>query len=573
MPRALLPGPTRPTCLPPVPRRLLVLGLVLACGVGEALAAEGIRKVADTKFSVRRGLFEQPFLVEITTKTPGATIRYTTDGSLPTAGEGVVYSEPVSIRTTTVLRAAAFKDGLEPSGADTQTYLFPSEVVRQTGAGFPAYWGFDDGKRVTADYEMDPEITGHAAYRDGMVPALKSLPSLSIVMPLADLFGTARGIYAHPRESGADWERAASVEWLAPDGGPGFQVDCGIRIQGGWNRRPEESPKHAFRLAFRKKYGAGKLRFPLFGEDGIREFDELILRAGCNNTWLHWNGEERRRGDYLRDSWMRASQAAMGHPSSRGRFVHLYLNGLYWGLYNPSERPGGPFMAAHGGGEPGDYDVRNASNLLEGDDAAWKRLIARLDAGVTGGGAWEEIGRLIDLPQFADYMLLNLYGANGDWDGASNWYAARRRQPPGPFRFFVWDGERTLEKAEDDIVEYDAADSPPRLFQRLRGSPEFRRLFAERARLHLTGDGVLTPARAAARFQSLVRDVDAAMVAESARWGDYRRDAHRYKVGPYELYTRNEHWRPETGRLIEDYFPRRTPRLIEQLRRAGLWEP
>src|SRR5207302_6798217 len=138
--------------------------------------------------------------------------------------------------------------------------------------------------------------------------------------------------------------------------------------QGGWNRRPEESPKHSFRVIFKKKYGLGKLRFPLFGESGVHEFDTLVLRAGCNNTWLHWSAEERRRGDFIRDQWMRDTLLAMGHSSARGFFAHLYLNGLYWGLYNPSERPSAPFIAAHLGGAPADYDVRNGDNILEGDE-------------------------------------------------------------------------------------------------------------------------------------------------------------------------------------------------------------
>ena len=102
---------------------------------------------------------------------------------------------------------------------------------------------------------MDPEIVNDAAYRDELVPALKSIPTLSVVMAPADLFDPTHGIYANPKESGVDWERPAAVELIFPDGRPGIQVDCGIRIQGGWNRRPEESPKHPFRLLFKKKYG------------------------------------------------------------------------------------------------------------------------------------------------------------------------------------------------------------------------------------------------------------------------------------------------------------------------------
>ena len=187
---------------------------------------------------------------------------------------------------------------------------------------------------------------------------LKALPKLAIDVDPDDLFGAAKGIYTHPLETGPNWERAASIQLSFPDQSEGFKIDCGIRIQGGWNRRPEESPKHAFRLVFRKKYGAGKLHFPLFDGAEPRAFDELILRAGCNNTWLHWSGEERRRGDYLRDQWMRDRYRAMGHPSARGDFVHLYLNGRYWGIYNLVERPAAEFAAAHFGGRPNEYDAR-----------------------------------------------------------------------------------------------------------------------------------------------------------------------------------------------------------------------
>jgi len=453
----------------------------------------------------------------------------------------------------------------------TPTRVQWSEVLRQTGRGSPPNWGFTNGQPVFADYAMDPEIVEDPAYRDLLIPALQSLPIVSLAVDPGDLFDRERGIYSNPRESGADWERPARIEFLPAGGGTPYRASCGIRIQGGWNRRPEESPKHAFRLIFRKRYGVSRWKAELFPDATASEFAELILRAGCNNTWLHWSGEERRRGDYLRDPWMRNSFAAMGHPSAHGRFVHLFLNGLYWGMYNLVERPSAPFVAATSGGDPEDYDVRNGSNVVQGDGIAWQELVNLLETHGASMEHFAEIEKRLNVRQFADYMLLNLYGANGDWDGSSNWYAARRRSPPGPFRFFVWDAERTLENAEDNVLAYDAENSPPRLFQRLRHNPLFRKIFAERAHLHLQGNGVLTPQAASARFRRLAHEIEWAVIAESARWGDYRRDVHPYKVGPYELYTRDKHWRPEIQRLLESYFPQRTAIVIQQLKDAGLF--
>lgn len=533
-----------------------------------AITANSANHSTKPRLDAGHGLFTKPFVVTMSPEATGTTIYYTTNGSRPSLENGSLYTKPIAVPTTTVLRSAVFKDGGQVTGIDTRTFIFPADVLRQTGAGFPPTWGTNNNAPVPADYEMDPEIVNHPAYRGTMEAALKSLPALAIVMDAADLFDPARGIYANPKQSGADWERAASIELIHPDDQKGLQIDCGIRIQGGWNRRPEESPKHAFRVAFRKKYGAGKLKHRLFERDGTEEFNELILRAGCNNTWLHWHPTEREHGDYLRDQWMRDSQAELGHPAARGLFVHLYLNGLYWGIYNLTERPNEDFASDHFEGKPTDYDSRNAEKILSGDARAWEQLFSLANAGVTNTAAFQSVEALLHVPSFIDYMILNLYAANGDWDRHSNWYAARRHHPPGQFHFFAWDGERTIERLEDNTIAFDDDQSPSRLFHKLRQNAEFRRQFAGRVQRHLSGNGALTPTASAARFQKLADHLDTAIVAESARWGDYRRDAHPYKVGPYALYTRDDHWRPEVQRLLKEYFPKRTAAVLQQFRGA-----
>jgi hypothetical protein len=213
----------------------------------------------------------------------------------------------------------------------------------------------------------------------------------------------------------------------------------------------------------------------------------------------------------------------------------------------------------------------NADKILEGDETAWNRMFALANAGLAGDREFAAMQEFLDLPAFIDFMIVNLYGANADWDRSSNWYAARRRNPPGKFQFFVWDGERTLEKLDDNTINFDDDRSPPRLFQKLRANVEFRRQFADRVRRHFFEGGLLTPGPAAQRFRRWATNIEDAVVAESARWGDYRRDVHPYKTGPYELYTRNDHWRPEINRLLTQYFPQRTAVCLQQFRQAGLY--
>src|SRR5574340_890575 len=99
--------------------------------------------VDDTKFDVHRGFFDAPFTLTITTATPGAVIRYTTDGTPPTATTGTIYTTPLTISKTTTLRAAAFKTDYRPTNVDTETYIFLADVIRQSTnpPGFPTSWG------------------------------------------------------------------------------------------------------------------------------------------------------------------------------------------------------------------------------------------------------------------------------------------------------------------------------------------------------------------------------------------------------------------------------------------------
>jgi hypothetical protein len=174
--------------------------------------------VADTKFDHDRGFYGAPFDLIITTATADATIVCTTNGSAPTltatATNGFVSGGPVRVAGTTVVRAAAFKAGSQPSNVDTQTYLFLDDVVRQSptgkapGTGWPAAGTQSTGQVI--DYGMDPDIVNHAKSRDTIKNDLQSVPSFSVVMNLNDLFNTATGIYANASQDGRAWERSCT---------------------------------------------------------------------------------------------------------------------------------------------------------------------------------------------------------------------------------------------------------------------------------------------------------------------------------------------------------------------------
>ncbi len=547
-----------------IPRWLRAGGAVVA------LVLPVMRAVAAPRLELgpASGWQDAPRAVTVIRQPPGTVVLATTNGSAPSSANGVAPSSLGTLSSTVIVRAASFQDGIRVGDPTMASLLFTAAVLAQDGAGFPPNWGMKEGKPVPAYYGFDPESVRGTDKAGAVTAALRALPVLSIAMDPADLFGAERGIYANPEQNGDEWERGAAVQFVPSDGTRGFEIGAGLRIQGGWNRRPEESPKHSMRLVFRKRHGARELRYPLFG-GGVDAFETLVLRGGNNHSWLHWSGAERRTADYLRDPWMRGTYGEMGRLSARGRFVHVFLNGLYWGIYNLTERPDAHFVASRRGGEASDYDSRNADKILSGDDAAWRAMLSLANDGPMDAARYAGIVAALDIPAFCDYMLLNFYGANGDWDASSNWYAMRPRRPGGKFEFIVWDGERTLEGVDDDRLADDSDQSPLRLFQKLRAWPAFREEFASRASRHLASDGLLGPKVAGERFRMLTKTLAPAIAAEAARWGDYRHTVHPYKEGPYERYTVEGHWRPEVNRIQSEYFPRRTGAFARQLRAAG----
>lgn len=83
-------------------------------------------------FSPAGGAVAGPVSVAMHCRVPGAKIRYTTDGTLPTADRGEIYSAPVSIDKTTTFTAVAFCKGMAPSPEADNIYLIGPVAKRHT---------------------------------------------------------------------------------------------------------------------------------------------------------------------------------------------------------------------------------------------------------------------------------------------------------------------------------------------------------------------------------------------------------------------------------------------------------
>jgi len=536
-------------------------------------------QVADTKFSHNRGFYDTSFSVTIATETEGATIYYTLDGSEPDDISGrslqsMVYTDPIPINETTCLRAKAVKHGWKPTDIDTHTYIILHDVIRQTQqeallAGYPSeWWG-----GYPADYEMDPDVYNDPDYAGLMDDALLSIPTVSLVTNQDNLFSHENdpehgGIYiytGHSITGGRGWERPVSAEFFTQDGLKEFQVNCGLRIQGGENRRPNKCPKHSFSLRFRNEYGPTKLNFKLFDNWPVDSFNTIQFRGVFNNAWTHWSPAQRARAQYIRDQWMRDCLSDMGYQDAgQGFFVHLYLDGIYWGVYNLQERPVASHYAAYNGGDEENIDAINGGRATDGTTGAWNQM-----RNVVASRNWEEICKLLDIDNFIDWTIANLAVSNRDLKNNGNWRAAGGGTQRRPWHFYSWDAEHVIEGINQNGTT--PSDDPTGLFNYLDDIEEFKVRFGDRVHKHLFNEGALTPQKNIQRWLKRADELDVAVIAESARWGDYRRDMHSYSSGPYYLHTRNDFWIPEKNRLINDYFPRRTDIALNQFRSRGLY--
>lgn len=562
-------------------------------------------------YSHSGGYYNQPFGLTLTSPSDTLHIVYTIDGSNPQTSVtaingGQKVTIPVDPANTNrpqtpgfIVRASLAYAGYKPGLPTAQTYIFYNNVLTQKYPG--GNWPANSVNNQWVDYDMDTRITQSTPYSLQMAGAFAQLPTISVVTDNENLFSPTSGIYVNALNHGDTWERFCSVQLIDPDADSVFNVNAGLRIRGGWSRH-SEYPKHAFRLFFRGEYGFAKLRYPLFGDEGVTEFDKIDLRCEQNYAWC--NGQN--RNSMVREVFSRDSQRDMQQPYTRSRYYHLFLNGMYWGMYMTQERAEARFASDYFGDKPDDYDVVKVngdySGTIEATDGnleAWRNIYNKTTTGFVTNKAYfelegkDEFGNpkkgsrvLVDIDNLIDYMITIFYTGNfdapvtafGGNDKPNNFYTIfNRNDKTQGFKFFAHDAEHSLMyySASPGIGINENRVSPagmslssfsyfhPQwLHHKLTANPEYRQRFADRAYKHLTGNGVFTPEACKARILPRTQSINMAVVAESARWGDTKNN---------QPYTKDNDWLKEIETLNNYFFPKRTNIVISQLKTALLY--
>ena len=307
----------------------------------------------------------------------------------------------------------------------------------------------------------------------------------------------------------------------------------------------------------------GKLQYRMFGNEGTDEFGKLDLGTSSNYAWYRESSYGSGRFNTMcRDMFCRDTQGALGQPYTKSRFYHLFLNGIYWGIYYTEERAEAEFAASYMGGDASEYDAVKCGNHIgnfateatDGTLDAWRTLWTKTrsiaTAGATNAKYFEIQGRnadgtrnpalpvLLDIDNLIDEMLVIFYSGDGDAvlsnflgnDRPNNWFSAYRRGGDHGFRFFIRDAEHTL-GTPSSVVDHTGPfagsyvndftySNPQRIHQDLMASAEYKLRFADHVQRHFFNNGALTPAKCIARFQrraDQVRDGDEGRVRALGR--------------------------------------------------------
>jgi len=477
--------------------------------------------VGDTQFSVDRGFYEESFNLEITSSTEGAKIRYTLDGTAPSTTNGILYEGPINVDKTTVLRAIAYMSGFRPTNIDTHTYIFPEDVVDQPRMR----------NSVTQSNTLGPQ----------MIDSLKSVPTISIVTDNPSPF-------TNESSGNIRSESPASVEMIFSDGSRGFQEDGGLKHFGGYYTNFR---KKSFRIGFRSKYGATKVNFPLF--DGFNykyypptdRFDIMDLRSGSHDM--------QSRGAYMSNRFTDDTMLEMGNLAPHGRFVHVYLNGNYWGQYHLRERWNADMASSYLGGPKSDYDAVNLNDGFRADEKVYDgsgELWNDAKQLASGSNAWAFNDNHIDFANLIDFMLLWVSG-----NSESEVRLLGSKAQGQPFRFQMKDADGFLRSPSHSVN----SSGPLNLMSSslINRNPDYAMLLADRIHMHFFNDGVLTPSRNIARLKKRVDEARLGFIAESARWGNQFREY--------------QSWLDYQNNLINNHFPGLTNTMITKFRSAGMY--
>ena len=356
-------------------------------------SASGTVQLDKVSVSLKAGRYSGSQSVSLTHSDPNAIIRFTKDGSEPTEAS-TSYTGPIAISGTTTLKAKAFKDGNLPSKTEVKTYFL-----------------------------------GEHSF---------GLPVVSISMNPKYLWNNTIGIYADgtngvtgncqntPFNWNQDWSRHADLEFFEQNGEKLFDQSVDLRIAGACSRA---FPSKSLSTKARDKYGNNTIDEKLFSSKQWNSYGSLVFRNSGNDFWA----------TMFRDALMQSvvkDQMDIDYLAYEPKAV--YLNGSYWGILNQREKIDADYFEANYGIDKSDLDLCEW-NALEGSMDGYNTYLSTLASmDLSTPEAFDYINDNIDVQEFINYLVTEMYFCNTDWPG-NNVKFWRQRSTNGKWRWVLWD--------------------------------------------------------------------------------------------------------------------------------------
>ena len=449
-------------------------------------------------------LFTTPLSVNVTIPA-GQTLRYTTDGTLPTLENGETSrTGQFHVTETTCLRLRLYAEGQLPSRVTTRSYIYKDRAYT-----LPVVSVVSDPR-----FLYDPE-TGVLVRGTNGRPGNGQQTACNWNM---------------------DWERPVNFSYLDAGGEMVLNQDVDLEMCGGWSRAWEP---HSFKLKGSKELGGEKnLLYPFFEQKPYIRNRTLQIRNGGNDN----NG---RMKDPALQYIVETSGVDIDCQSYQP--VHEFINGEYIGMLNVREPNNKHYVEANygwGDDEIDQFEMSPDSGYVQkcGTAEAYELLCDVLSPDAANSETYAEICRLLDIDNYANYMAAEFYLGGTDWP--QNNVKGFRHRDGGRFRFVLFDLDGTFATNDpfntfmwketytfDQLYPVELGRKTDHirfvtLFKNLLQNADFRRKFIDA--YSMMGGSVLEASRAAAIVDELTARAEPAMALEG-RSGNMRSSANGVK--------------------------------------------
>lgn len=351
-------------------------------------------------YSVMGGLYHTGDVLNVELSVPSnCRVYYTLDYTDPTESS-TLYTGPIQVTETTILRTRVYGDGYLESFMDTQSYLY--DVNNGGGTVYVV-------SMVSDPYNLTSDEAGI------MVKGPNAEPNYP--------FGSMN--------KGAnfwmDWEREAHIEVFNPDGSTLISQECGIKLHGQFSRAEKQK---AFKVIARSKYGGNRFHAAIFSHRPYTEYQSFLLRSSSEDGYK----------TRFRDALLQRLAEGGCVDYQETEFGVLYIDGQYWGHYNLRERICKSNICQFEGweGDEDDIDLIKAnSNVMQGSNETMEQLLAYVKShDMSTDEAYQVLDSAIDIQNYIEYMAVQMYTGNTDTLNVKRY---RNPKADGKWRWVLFD--------------------------------------------------------------------------------------------------------------------------------------